>query len=188
MVPVAILGRYARSLAEVAFEKNSEDRVAEGLKTFAEIIQAAPEIQEIFGSPAIPRETRERLLDELLVKYPVDPTAANFLHVLLEHNRMHSFKDILDAFLRLMNERKGIVTAKVTTASPLAESELEKIAARLGKIAGKLVTVEPTIDEELLGGMVVNIGSTIYDGSVRTRLAEMRRRLADITKTGVTGA
>jgi F-type H+-transporting ATPase subunit delta len=164
-------------LAEVAFEKGVEDKAVEGLGTFAEIFRAIPDTREIFDSPAAPRETKEKLLDELLAHYPVEPIVANFLCVLLKHNRLRYLQNIMEAFVPLMNEHKGVVAAKVVTAAPLEQGELGKISERLGKITGKRVTVEAETDEDLLGGMVVNIGSTIYDGSVRTQLAEMKRRL-----------
>jgi F-type H+-transporting ATPase subunit delta len=155
------------------------DKALDGVRTFGEVFLAAPEAQEAFDSPAVPREAKERLLDELLAKYPVEPVVANFLHVLLEHNRMRYYRDILGAFEQLVNERKGVVQAKVVTASPLDADELGKIAARLGEATGKQVALDAATDQDLLGGMVVNIGSTVYDGSVRTQLEAIRRRLME---------
>ena len=74
MIPSAILGRYARSLAEVVFEENVEQKVTEDLKTYSEIFRAVPDLLEVFHSPAVPRESKEKLLSELMAQYPVNPS------------------------------------------------------------------------------------------------------------------
>lgn len=178
MIPIAILGIYARSLAEVAFEQNVEDKVAEDLRMFAEIFYVVPDVRRAFDSPAIPRDDKEKLLDELLAKYPVTPTASNFLRVLLERNRMRSFRNIFDIFLEIVNKHKGIVSARIVTAAPLDRDDVGQIEEKLGKIMGKTVVAAAVeTDENLLGGMVVSVGNTIYDGSVKTQLEEVKRRL-----------
>ena len=180
MIPVAILGRYARSLAEVAFEQNIEDNAAEDLRMFAGLLAGHPDVDKVFNSPAIPRDEKEKLLDALLAERPVTPIVSNFLRVLLEHNRMHRFRNIFDLFLELVNKRKGIVSAKIVTAAELDRDGVGRIEKRLGTIIGKTVVASAVeTDENLLGGMVVSVGNTIYDGSVRTRLEEMKRRLTE---------
>jgi len=180
VIPVAILGRYARSLAEVAFEQNIEDKVTEDLRMFSRIFSEHPDIYRVFDSLAIPRDDKEKLLGALLTEYPVTPVASNFLRVLLERNRLHWFQGILSRFIELVNKRKGIVSAKIVTAAPLDRDGIGRIEERLGKITGKTVVADTVeTDEELLGGMVVSVGNTIYDGSVRTQLEEMRRRLTE---------
>ena len=178
MIPVAIFGRYARALAEVAFEQNIEDKVAEDLRMFSEILSAHSDVSGVFDSLAISRDEKEKLLDAFLTKHPVTPVVSNFLRILLERNRMHWFQGIFDHFLELVNKRKGIVSARIVTAVPLDDDGVGRIEKRLGKITGKTVvaaTVET--DENLLGGMVVSVENTIYDGSVRTQLEDMKHRL-----------
>ena len=178
MIPVAILGKYARSLAEVAFEQNIEDKVAEDLRMFSEILSGHPGVSGAFNSLAIPRDEKEKLLDALLAEHPMTPIASNFLHILLERNRMRWFQGILDRFLEIANKRKGIVSARIVTATPLDGDSVGRIEERLGKITGKTVIAAAVeTDENLLGGMVLSVGNTIYDGSVRTQLDEMKRRL-----------
>jgi F-type H+-transporting ATPase subunit delta len=180
VIPSAILGRYARSLAEIVFEQNVEQKVTENLNLYNEIFRAVPELLEAFHSPAVPRESKERLLNELLTRYPVHAVASNFLRVLLQHNRLRYFEQIRDGYLASVNQSKGIVSARVTAAAPLSEGELKELAGRLSGITGKRIHVELTTDVELLGGVVVQIGSTIFDGSIRTQLAEMKKRLAEM--------
>jgi F-type H+-transporting ATPase subunit delta len=179
VIPSAILGRYARSLAEIAFEENLEQAVTEDLKTFSEIFRAVPDLLDAFYAPAIPRDTKEKLLAELMAKYPVNAITSNFLRVLLQHNRIRYFEQIADGYLKSVNERQGIVSARVTAAAPLSQENLKSLEAKLVGITGKLVHMESRTDANLLGGIVVQIGSTIFDGSIRTQLSEMKRRLTE---------
>jgi len=178
VIPAAILGRYSRSLAQIAFEENLEQTVAEDLKTFSEIFRAVPDLLEVFHAPAIPREAKEKLLAELMAKYPVSTATSNFLRILLQHNRIRYFHAIAEGYSKSVNERNGIVSARVTAAA-VSRENLKILEAKLAAITGKLVNVESKTDVDLLGGVVVQIGSTIFDGSIRTQLAEMKRRLTE---------
>ena len=179
MIPSAILGRYARSLAEISFEENIEQQVTGDLNTYNEIFRAIPDLLEAFDSPSVPQEAKGKLLTELTTLHPVNPITSNFLRILLQHNRIRFFREITDAYLKSINERKGIISARVTAAAPLSRQELSSLESKLAEITGKLVNVEFQTDENLLGGIVVQVGSTIFDGSIRTQLSEMRRRLTE---------
>jgi F-type H+-transporting ATPase subunit delta len=179
MIPSAILGRYSRSLSDIVFEKGVEQKVTEDLGTFNEIFRAVPELLDVFHSPAVPRETKETLLGELAAKYPVSDVTFNFLRILLHHNRLRYFQQIMDGYLKSVNEHKGVVSARVSTAAPLSPQDLKKLEARLSEITGKLVSLELYTESDLLGGTVVQIGSTVFDGSIRTQLSEMGRRLTE---------
>jgi len=180
VIPSAILGRYAKSLADVAFEEKIEQEITENLETYDRIFQAVPDMLEAFHSPAIPRETKEKLLMELMARHPVHPIASNFLRVLLEHNRMLYFRQILKSYWKAVNKRKGIVSAIVSTATPLSGQELKSLSDRLAGATGKSVEIEPKTDASLLGGIVVQVGSTVVDGSIRARLNAVKRRLSGI--------
>ena len=179
MISSAILGRYAGSLADVAFEENLEQAVSHDLKTYEEIFKAVPELVDAFYSPAVPRATKEKLLGELLALHPVTPVTSNFLRILLQNNRIQYLPQVYKKYLSSVNERKGIVSAKVSTAALLSPQELKNFGDRLAGFTGKQVTIEPQTDGNLLGGVVVQIGDTIFDGSIRARLLEMRKRLAE---------
>jgi F-type H+-transporting ATPase subunit delta len=179
VIPAAILGRYFRSLAEVVFEENVEREVSDNLASYSEIFHAVPALLDAFNSPAVPRDSKEKVLDELIARYPVHRVTSNFLRILLQHNRIRFFEHIRERYLKAVNEHKGIVSARVTAAAPLSQEELKKLEGRLAAMTGKLVNIEMQTDAGLLGGIVVQMGSTIYDGSVRTQLAEMKRRLVE---------
>ncbi|MBN1569268.1 MAG: ATP synthase F1 subunit delta [Acidobacteria bacterium] len=179
MIPSAILGRYARSLAEIVFEENVEPQVTEDLKTCNEIFRAVPDLLEAFHSPSIPRETKEKLLAEMMRLHPVAPITSNFMRILIQHNRIRFYPQILDSYLKSVNDRKGIVTAHVTAAAQVPPKDLKSLESKLAEIMGRLVNVEVHTDAGLLGGVVVQVGSTVFDGSIRTQLSEMRRRLTE---------
>ena len=178
MIPSAVLARYARALAEVALEEAQEEQVLGDLETYQQICQAVPDLLPAFDNPAVPREAKGKLLADLLQRYPVGRITGNFLHVLLSHHRLRYFHEICGLYVRVINERRGVVRAQVRSASDLSDGELEALRESLARVTGKAVTIEVRTDPDLLGGAIVQIGSTVYDGSIRTQLDEMRRRLA----------
>ncbi|NLT68839.1 MAG: ATP synthase F1 subunit delta [Acidobacteria bacterium] len=175
----AVLSRYARSLADIVFEKKIEGKVTKDLQTWREIFLTCPELLEAFDAPQVPEDSKERVLDELLVRYPAHPVTSNFLRIMLQRNRIRFFNQILENYLKLVNHRNGIVTASVTTVAPIPEEEAKRLTETLSRITGKKVNVDLKTDESLIGGVVIQMGSTIFDGSIRTQLAEMKRRLVE---------
>ncbi len=179
MISSAIFSRYAKSLADVVMEVRAVDEVGRDLELYREIFLAVPDLLDAFHNPAIPKETKEKILSELLARYPVSRITENFLKVLLDHNRLRFFHEILALYAKTLNERKGIVTAQVASAAPLSEAEQRELRESLARATGRTVILDVQTDKELLGGLVVRIGSTVYDGSVLRQLEEMRRRLME---------
>ncbi len=179
MISSAILGRYARSLSEVVFEKNLEQAVSEDMKTYSEVFKAVPDLLDAFDSPGIPHEAKEKLLENLIELHPIHDITHNFLKVLLEHNRIRHYQQIYESYLDLVNEQNGIVSARVSTAMPLDSSEVKILEEKLSGVTGKTVFMDSQTDQNLLGGVVVQIGDTIFDGSIKTKLAELKRKLAE---------
>jgi len=177
MIPLAIIGRYGRSLADVVLQGGEEAAVTEELLLYKAIFQAVPDLLTAFDSPAVPREAKEEILSKLMGKYAVSITTANFLKVLLAHNRIRFFSEILGLYLKTVNERKGIVTAQVSAVAAIPEENLSRLRSMLSEVTGKTVTLTVRTDASLVGGLVIQIGSTVYDGSIRTQLAELKQRL-----------
>lgn len=177
MISSAVFVRYARALADVAMEKQEEPQVTRDLAMYREIFQAVPDLLDLFHNPAIPRDSKEKILAEVMNHHPVSSTTANFLRVALAQNRIRYFHEIFDFYLKTVNRMKGIVTATVTSTAALNERELAELRGSLGRATGQTVNLEVATDPELLGGLVVQIGSTIYDGSIRRQLEELRQQL-----------
>lgn len=165
MISTAVLGRYARSLADVALELDEIEGISRDLATYREVFRAVPDLLMAFDSPAVPRDAKGKVLSELLSRYPVRKLTENFFRVLLQHNRIRYFDQIYESYIKNVHERKGIVTAKVTTAAPLSECELASLRENLSKATGKIINLNVQTDSGLLGGLVVQVGSTVYDGS-----------------------
>ena len=178
MISSSVFARYARALADVTLERGEDAAVRRDLDTYREIFRQVPALLEALDSPAVRRDAKERVLAELLARYPVNQSSANFLRILLSHHRIRYFAEIGDAYVKTVNERQGIVAGRVTTASPLSAEELAVLQESLCRATGNQVTLSMATDPDILAGVVVQIGSTIYDGSVRTQLDEMRRLLA----------
>ncbi len=179
MTSSAVYSRYARALADVALESGREEQVSRDLETYREILRAVPELLQAFDSPAVPREAKDRLLAGLFEHHPVCRIAANFLRVLLENHRLRDFAEIFERYVRVVSERKGIVFAQVRSATALSGEETEVLRAGLARATGRKITLEARTEPDLLGGLIVQIGSTVYDGSIRTQLEELGRRLAE---------
>jgi F-type H+-transporting ATPase subunit delta len=179
MTSSAVFSRYARSLADVVLGLKDEAAVDRDLRVYCEIFRAVPNLLDTFHNPAIPRDVKHRILSELLASYPVSRIAGNFLKVLLDHNRIRYFQEIFDLYAKTVNERKGIITAQVVSAAPLSDGEMSALRESMSRTTGKDVILDLSTDKELLGGLVVRVGSTVYDGSVRRHLVEMRQRLME---------
>lgn len=178
MISTAMYARYARALADVALETGEDETVRRELGTYSEIFEAVPDLPDAFHSPAIPREAKEKILAELMARYPVSRTTGNFLRILVAHYRIRYFREIVDSYVRTVEERRGIVSARVCAAAPLAESQLVSLREALAKVTGRSVRLDVQENPELLGGVVVQMGSTVYDGSLRRQLAELREQLS----------
>ncbi len=177
MISSAIYARYARALSDVALETGEDQAIGRELGIYKAIFEAVPDVLEAFHSPAVAHDAKEKMLTDLMALYPVGRTTENFLRVLVGHYRIRYFREIADAYVKTVEERHGIVSARVVSATPLDEGSLTRLREALAKTTGKSVRLDVRADPELLGGVIVQVGSTVYDGSVRSQLAELRGQL-----------
>jgi len=166
--------RFAEAAFAVARDSDQLDVWLAALDQAAQIFenQAAA---SFLSSPVEPAEKKRAVLAELLPGIP--QTVSNFFAILAHRDRLDLLPDIAVAFLRLLNEYRGIVVADVTTAVPIDERQKTSIAARLGRRLGKSVVLETHVDPSILGGVVAQVGDDVIDGSVRGRLERLRRSL-----------
>ncbi len=177
MIPSSLYASYSRALADVALEKGSEPAVTKDLTVYRQIFLEVPEVGAALHNPAIPKAAKERVLSALMGMYPVDSTTGNFMRVLLDHNRFAYFGEIVDFYFRTLDERNGIVPALATVASPLTEAQAEGLRKDISEVTGHRVKLEVRPDPGLIGGVVLQLGSTVYDGSIRKQLENIRQRL-----------
>ena len=170
--------RYAAALADVVIARGEAHEVQEELDTWAQMMEANSNLLEVFRNPTIPYDQKRKVLNILIARTRVRPTTANLLQVLLQNHRLSELNEINKRFAQELDERSGVVSAHVTTARTLPESTRETLIARLGKLTGRKVRLDFAVDEELIGGIVTRIESTVYDGSVRTQLQQIKQKMA----------
>lgn len=178
MSSMTVARRYASALADVLVDRNEEAVVREELKAWEQMVQQNPLLLEALTNPTVPYDQKSKVLNELLAKTNVRPTTANFLRVLLRNQRFGQLPPINAKLSEIMDERAGVVSAEVTSARPISEPVRSTLEQTLQQITNKRVRLNFATDETLLGGIVTRIGSTIYDGSVRSQLERLKQELA----------
>ena len=179
MSSLTVARRYAVALADVAIANSEERAVQEELIGWEKMIDSSPMLKEVFANPTVPYEQKRRLLEELIERTKVRNTTANFFRVLLKNQRLTDLSEIIQRFAFVLDERAGVVAAEVTTARQVPEEAKRLLLDKLKSVTGREVRLTFDTDEAVIGGIVTRIGSTVYDGSVRTQLEEIRVKLTD---------
>ena len=174
-----IARRYSTALADVVLEASETEAVKAELASWGELFSDSTELQTVFGNPSIAHSSKEKVLDGLIARTNPSKTTANFLKVLLQNGRLGDLANINERFAAVLDERGGIVAAEITSARELPESERAEFERNLEKITGKKVTINYAIDKDIIGGVVTRIGSTVYDGSVKTKLENLKEQLVN---------
>jgi F-type H+-transporting ATPase subunit delta len=170
--------RYARAFAEsVADAKLDPAAVSSQLDDFVSAWKESPELRQFFESPAFPPAQKIAFLDKLNEKIGLTPLVRNFLAVLIDHDRIGAIHEVIDAYRREMDLRQGIFEAEIVSARKLDDDERRQLEAQVGQVAGGRVKANYREDKSLMGGAIVTIGSTVYDGSVRGRLDRLKEQL-----------
>jgi F-type H+-transporting ATPase subunit delta len=172
--------RYARALAAVISDQKLDLVAAQGqLNDFANLLDESTELREVLQNPSIPEPQKLKVLDAIAQRLGLSRPVRNFLAVLTHHERLHAIRDMITAYISVSDKDSGVAAAEITTARPLDESNRRLLEQQVSRLAGD-TRVQATFHEDpsLLGGAVVKLGSTVYDGSVRGQLEQMRRRLA----------
>ncbi len=177
MITGSLAKRYARALAEVAAEADGLEPVGAELDRVATVWQEEPTMGAFFSNPGILLSGKEQTLRTLIKRMRLSPLVAQFLQLLLSRDRMQALPSVARIYRDLMNQRLGRVQAAVTTAVPLTPDLQKSLRRRMTEVLGKGVLLEPRVDPAILGGIVVQVDSTVYDGSLRTQLRQLREHL-----------
>jgi F-type H+-transporting ATPase subunit delta len=170
--------RYARALADVVLDaKSNTAEVEQQLEDFAATFAGSKDLKEVLRNPSISAQKRVAILDKINGRVGCGPQVRNFLAVLIRHERLGALAEILEEYRQEMNRRLSISDAEVVTARPLEDQERAKLEGQVSALAGNRVNATFREDKSLIGGAIVRIGSTIYDGSVRGRLERLKERL-----------
>jgi len=173
----AVPRRYAEAAFALAREKKSLDRWRTDLRVVAGVL-SDPKLLEQLADPARHMAEKRKLIDSALT-VKVDPDLLHLIYLLAERGRITSLPRIVDEFIEMANKEQRIVVADVLTAVPLDEKRQQDVADRLKRLAGaKQVQLRPHVEPRILGGIIAQIGDELYDGSVRTRLAQLAQRIS----------
>jgi F-type H+-transporting ATPase subunit delta len=170
--------RYATALADVAIERREEREVKNELDQWASMLEANPQLKEVFANPTVAYDQKRTVLEELISRTRVRETTGSFLRVLLKNQRISQLREVVARFGQVLDERGGVVAADVTTARPIPEELKNTLHETLMAATGHKVRLSFTTDETIIGGLVARIGSTIFDGSVQSHLGRLSEELA----------
>jgi F-type H+-transporting ATPase subunit delta len=172
--PVAL--SYARALLDLAREQNAHERVGQDLAAIRQLLEADPNLGQFLRDPAIAKDERRTIIDRIL-RPLVHPLVGNFLLVVNQHGRLGVLDQIAGAYHALLDELLGKVDVEVTVAQQLSPDQLEQVRRRVGDALKKTAVIKQTVDDSIIGGMVLKVQDKLIDASVKSQLQSMRKQL-----------
>jgi F-type H+-transporting ATPase subunit delta len=175
----SVTNTYARAFADAVFSGHHDpDTTLREAQAVAELVAGSRELREVWETPSITAEQKRAVLDAIVKREGISPTVRNFVAVLIDHRRISFLGPIVKQFEQELNQRLGFTEAEITSARELDPSDRRNLEARMETLTGKKVRARYSRDESLLGGAIVKVGSTIYDGSVKGQLERIKQALS----------
>jgi F-type H+-transporting ATPase subunit delta len=175
----SLASRYARALVDVVLAQKVDGNMArQQLRSLVDAVHESLELRRVWESPAILPEQKRAVLDAIAAKIGAVKPIRNFMAVIIDHRRIGMLDDIVRVFESELDSQLGFAEVKVSSARPLSAEEQREVESRVENMTGKKVRATYDSSPELLGGIVVRVGDTIYDGSVRGQLEKMRQELS----------
>jgi F-type H+-transporting ATPase subunit delta len=172
--------RYARALFDVAITENAElAKIDRDLSEVAELFRENAELMRAATAARVPDASRKALVEAIAARLGVSAQVKNLLILLADSRKLDYLHHLAEAYRERLLQHQNIIRADVTSAAPLTPEKTTALAESLSNATGKQVELSVSVDPELLGGVVARIGSTVYDGSVRTQLQRMRQELIE---------
>ncbi|MCC7276053.1 MAG: F0F1 ATP synthase subunit delta [Alphaproteobacteria bacterium] len=172
-VSAGLAERYASALFELADERRALDTVARDLQQLRVMLAESADLARLVRSPVLSREQQAAAIEAIVVKAGFDDLTRKFLGLLARNRRLFAVGAMIQAFLAELARRRGEVTAHVTSAQKLSDGQLASITDALRRAVGSKVSVDPSVDPSLLGGLIVRVGSRMVDSSLRTKLQRL---------------
>ncbi len=170
--------QYANAMADIALAQGAAEPAAKQLHDFGAAYAESAELRTFLASPAVGVDAKHAVIEKIAARLGASKIIRNFLFVIADHRRTHLIPEVIAAFHEVIRQRQGVAEAEVSSAVELSAAQKKEMATTLARLTGKKIETRYALDPALLGGAVVRIGDTIYDGSLRSRLNEMRTRLA----------
>ncbi len=170
--------RYAHAFAAVAAKQHLDVNVAQQqLNDFAGTYANSRDLREILMDPSIPTPQKLKVIDAIAQRLGMFPAVRNFIAVIMEHQRLHELAEILTEYHTIADEQSHMAEAEITSAHPLNDQDRADLEVHVTKLAGGRIRATYHQDPTLLGGAIVRIGSTVYDGSIRAQLQSLKQKL-----------
>ncbi len=170
--------QYASALAEIALEQGATEPVLQQLADFGRAYGESVELRNFLDNPAVNREAKHGVIGKLAARIGASKIVRNFLFVVVDNQRTQQLPYMIEAFQAVIRQRQGVAEAEVESAMEMNATQRAQLLQTLERMTGKKIQARYSLDPTLLGGTVVRIGDTIYDGSLKNRLNQMRARLA----------
>lgn len=170
--------RYAHALASVTASSHLDVKAAQQqLDDFAGTLTGSHELREVLMNPSIASEQKLKVLDAISARIGMFSQVRNFIAVIMDHQRLAELNEIVTEYAAVSDQQSGFADAEITSANPLNDEDRAELEEQVAKLAGGRVHVTYREDATLLGGAVVRIGSTVYDGSIRAQLLQLKQKL-----------
>jgi len=175
----SVASTYARAFADVVFETRLDaGRAVGGLQRITALFTESVELRRVWENPAVPAEQKRKLLDAIAQRDGIDKPVRNLVAVLIDHRRLPFLSRIVEQLERELDRRLGFADAQISSARELADAEKKALESQIARTTGKKVRASYGLDPSLLGGAVVRVGSTIYDGSVKGQLEKIKEAIS----------
>jgi F-type H+-transporting ATPase subunit delta len=175
----SVASTYARAFADVVLSARLDaNRAIGGLRRIAGLLSESTELRRVWENPAVPADQKRRLLDAIVQREGIEPHVRNLMAVLIDHRRVQFLSRITAQLEKELDARLGFAEAHITSARELGDAEKRSLEAQIEKVTGKKIRARFGLDASLLGGAVVRVGSTIYDGSVKGQLEKIREAIS----------
>jgi len=171
----SVSSTYARAFADVVLRAHLDaSRAVAGLREIAGLLDESAPLRRVWENPAVPAEQKRNLLDAIVQREAIDKPVRNLVAVLIDHRRVHFLPRIIEQLEKELDARLGFAQAQILSARELGDPEKRALESQIEKTTGKKVRARYGLDSSLLGGAMVRVGSTIYDGSVKGQLEKIR--------------
>ena len=176
----SVVGVYARAFADVVIgSKLDTTRMLQELRGVEALLGESVQFRRVMVNPSIPGDRKRAVLDAIGQRIGMTRQVRNFIAVVTDHRRLPLLPEILKELEQVLNDRMGIADAEIISARELNETEANALVAEITKLTGKQVRARYRLDQSLLGGALVKVGSTVYDGSVKEQLERIREQLVE---------
>jgi F-type H+-transporting ATPase subunit delta len=177
MISGAVASRYARAIFELGTETGAADQIVDEISRAARAYEDSADLRNALENPLVAADAKKAILSEIAEKLALSTTARNAILLLADRRRLRALPAIAQRLREMSDLKKGVLRAEVVSATPLGEPYLERLRAQLERMTGKKIVLDKREDPSLIAGVIARIGDTVYDGSLRARLNQLKTAL-----------